>query len=313
MENIESSRVAQWLAGVQLGAGWKDGRVEVIGLRRGDGRGASRFRIADDAFADGSLEVLERGEGGVVQELLARNSGPTPVLLLEGDTLIGAKQNRIVARTILIAPGGTVVVPVGCMERGRWRHVSAAFSHGVFCAEPSLRRATIKEVRDSRDRHGRAAHLDQGRLWSAVEEKLRSRRSNSSTSDYQAAMAEPVETIASKLRAREVPDDEIGALVLEGGRLVALELAADPRSWRKLARRTLPSTALEASERRFPGRARKAEAWMKAVLEAEFALHEALGLGHDVTVGGRGGLVGAGLWDGDGLAHLAVYKDTPER
>ena len=71
------------------------------------------------------LEILEKGEGEV-QELEALNKGEAPVVVLEGDTLVGCKQNRVVARSVILAKGRKIPIPVGCMEQGRWARKSGS-------------------------------------------------------------------------------------------------------------------------------------------------------------------------------------------
>lgn len=47
-------------------------------------------------------------------------TGPMPVLLLGGDTIIGGAQNRIINITILLRAAAKTPIPVSCLERGRW-------------------------------------------------------------------------------------------------------------------------------------------------------------------------------------------------
>jgi hypothetical protein len=112
----------------------------------------------------GVLEIVERGEG-VVQELLAWIKGDRPVVILEGDTLVGCKQNRVVAHSVVVAPGTRLAVPVGCMERGRWHHETGRFSVGDVKMSPQVRRRTVADVKTA-TLSGRAPSLDQSRLRS---------------------------------------------------------------------------------------------------------------------------------------------------
>jgi len=75
-------------------------------------------------------------EAGSVPELLVKNLAPSPVLILDGEELIGAKQNRIVNLTILVAAGQTLRIPVSCVEAGRRVHRSREFA----TAAPGRRR-----------------------------------------------------------------------------------------------------------------------------------------------------------------------------
>ena len=63
--------------------------------------------------------VTKLSEGGSVQQLLFVNEGERPVLLLDGEELVGAKQNRILNLTILAPPKQRIVVPVSRVEAGR--------------------------------------------------------------------------------------------------------------------------------------------------------------------------------------------------
>ena len=94
---------------------------------------SSHVRTADYLTLDEALEqkcsvVTEVSEGGSVPELRFVNSGNRRVFLLDGEQLIGAKQNRILNLSILVAAGKTIIIPVSCVEAGRWRHRTSQFS-----------------------------------------------------------------------------------------------------------------------------------------------------------------------------------------
>ena len=55
-----------------------------------------RYSLLDEAVAHGAARVAEVGDGGSVPELRFENLTEKPVLLLHGEELIGAKQNRVV-------------------------------------------------------------------------------------------------------------------------------------------------------------------------------------------------------------------------
>jgi hypothetical protein len=78
------------------------------------------YRLLDEALADGSARITEVSDAGHVPELRFVNQGDLPVLLLDGEELIGAKQNRILNLSILAPAHQTIVIPVSCVEVGRW-------------------------------------------------------------------------------------------------------------------------------------------------------------------------------------------------
>jgi hypothetical protein len=68
-----------------------------------------------EALAAGTLTITEISEGGSVPELAVINEGNLPVLLLDGEELAGAKQNRVVNTTILLKEHSKIVIPVSCV------------------------------------------------------------------------------------------------------------------------------------------------------------------------------------------------------
>ena len=44
------------------------------------------------------------------------NGADRPVLLLDGEELVGAKQNRVLNTSVLVAKGARLDIPVSCVE-----------------------------------------------------------------------------------------------------------------------------------------------------------------------------------------------------
>jgi len=55
---------------------------------------------------------------GSVPDLLVDNRGDVRVLFLEGEELIGAKQNRILNTSVLVPAHSKIKIPVSCVEPG---------------------------------------------------------------------------------------------------------------------------------------------------------------------------------------------------
>jgi hypothetical protein len=170
------------------------------------------------------LEILEKGEGEV-QELEALNRGNQPVVVLEGDTLVGCKQNRVVARSVILGKGQKTPIPVGCMEQGRWAWKSGHFGSGSMRVTPSVRRASIREVRDSKKGRTQSARLDQRRLWQDVACCLEVQEVSSGTSDFHAVIEERGEESRRRSRTLKKQAGQVGVLVMASG-LVSPETPA---------------------------------------------------------------------------------------
>ena len=70
-----------------------------------------------------SVEIRELDARGAVSRLAVKNAGALPVLIIDGDVLLGLKQDRVLNTTILVPAQSTLEIPVSCIEAGRWRQV----------------------------------------------------------------------------------------------------------------------------------------------------------------------------------------------
>jgi hypothetical protein len=252
------------------------------------------------------LEIFEKGDGEV-QELEALNKGDLPVVILEGDTLVGCKQNRVVARSVILGKGKKTPIPVGCMEQGRWAWRGGRFASGTMRIKPSVRSASMREVLDAKKRRAKKASLDQGRLWRDVALSLEREGVSSATSDYQAVVQECADEVSGRTRALERQPGQVGVLVMAGGTFVGLELVGHPETWDDLALRTLPALLMDR-DRAPAGEGEKADAsaWLDRVRGSSLALTPALGQGQEIDVEDED-LAGSGLWYEQQVVHLAVF------
>jgi hypothetical protein len=105
-----------------------------------------------------------------VPTLVADNRTGRLVLLVAGETVLGGLQNRVLNVSILLPANGRVLVPVSCVEQGRW-NTGGAFSSGRSFAPRRVRRAKVSTVADSVRLHN-AKFADQGLVWSTVGAEL---------------------------------------------------------------------------------------------------------------------------------------------
>ncbi len=92
------------LEGAEFGEEVSHQGLTMFPFRSGSGGNASYLTLTK-ALNTGSVHVSEVSEGGSVPELLFKNSADVPVLIVDGEELVGAKQNRVANLTIL-APAG---------------------------------------------------------------------------------------------------------------------------------------------------------------------------------------------------------------
>jgi hypothetical protein len=116
------------------------------------------YILLDDAIAAGTARVTEINGAGSVPELRFENLADSPVLLVDGQELIGAKQNRVVNLTILAPGKSTIVIPVSCVEAGRWSPMSAEFKSSAQFMYSSARAHRASPLRMRCGQKERAGH-----------------------------------------------------------------------------------------------------------------------------------------------------------
>jgi hypothetical protein len=242
---------------------------------------APDYDLLPDALDAGTLVITEVSEAGSVPELLATNHGPRDVLILDGMQLIGAKQNRTVGRTILLAAGTVTRIPVSCMEQGRWRFAAPAMKSGLDHSPAKVRRRTravevsgaphapddiARHFRDLADllarRPAPAAGPDQpagpapaellaraqGEVWDAIRESSVRFGAPSPTGAlddvYQAARPR-LEDLAARFPAL---DGQVGFVAFLGGDPVGADLLDSPAAYASLHDRLVRGYLFEALE-----------------------------------------------------------------
>lgn len=168
------------------------------------------YDLLPDALEAGAVVITEVSEQGSVPELRATNRGARDVLVLDGMQLIGAKQNRSVGRTILLGAGTETLIPVSCMEQGRWRSASPAMRSKPDHSPSKVRRRTkTVEAAQARERpHGAERRspsdllaMAQGEVWDAIREssmKLGARSPTGALDDAYDAARPRLEDLAGR-------------------------------------------------------------------------------------------------------------------
>jgi len=274
------------------------------------------YDTLDEALARGALHITEVTESGSVPEIKVRNDGRRPVLIIDGEELVGAKQNRTVNLTILVGPVSELIVPVTCVESGRWHARSRNFSASPRTHFAAGRAAKSTQVSDSLLREG-VARADQSEVWSqiaAMSASLEARSATSAMSDIFEAQARPVESF---VRGLPVVENQVGAVFVLNGEPAGVDLFDNVRTFRTLGPKILRGYALDAIDRRAGGSASASGVpashvqtgvrhFMRSVLAAPRTPFAAPGLGQTWRLFAPG-ISGGGLDAGDSLVHLSAF------
>jgi hypothetical protein len=101
---------------------------------------SSEYLTLKEALEKSLLTVTEVSQGGSVPQLKGTNLAELPLLLVDGEALAGAKQNRVLNASILLKEKPDTVIPVSCSERGRWSYRTSHFSHSGHVMAYKLRK-----------------------------------------------------------------------------------------------------------------------------------------------------------------------------
>jgi hypothetical protein len=273
-----------------------------------------------DALASGKLEVDEVSEHGRVPHVRVANRGGEAVLVLFGEEILGAKQNRIANASFLILTGREVVIDVSCVEQGRWgRRRGAAFEAGLGVVSSAMRRKMERKVSLSRARGGRF-DADQGEVWDGVRERLAwsgARSHTAAYADYLTTRTNDLEEIG--LAFRTVPD-QVGFVAAIGGDVVGVEIVGRVEVFERAFRRLLHGYAVDAADAGFlreqPGRGWRTrrdaprrfdapEPLLDALSAAPATSGPSLGAGQDLRIEGNG--VAACALAAPDLIHLTAF------
>jgi hypothetical protein len=174
----------------------------------------SIFLTLDEGLSTGEVVVSEQGSAGLnrsmdrgiyvpsqssasVNQLVLINRSKRPLLLLAGELVSGGKQDRIIAKDRIVAPGADPLpLDVFCVEHGRWS-AGSQFGAAKTIVHPSVREQA-------------ALSKEQIDVWNAVR-------------------------VGSTAKASAPPADVLAAPVITPGRISeAVEVAAPTQSYAKI-------------------------------------------------------------------------------
>ena len=257
------------------------------------------------------VRVTEASEDGSVPELVVHNDLRERVFLMDGQELVGAKQNRILNTDVLVPAQSRIPIPVSCVEQGRWSYRSAQFQPGKAASFATRRRKLDRVHRSLREDRGHDA--DQGAIWEEVAESLASVKVNSETSALADAYAARQKELDHLRGSLTLPENAVGLAVFAGDTFQGLDLFDRHATLLYFWQSLVDSYGLDAVGRR----AEVADAGERSSSELGQALKEAAagdwetfpspGEGDDLRLE-HGRYSGSALaWNDQSVLHLQLF------
>jgi len=284
------------------------------------------YTLLGDALEAETLEVTEVGEGSV-PELTVHNKGETDVLILDGEQLIGARQNRMTNRSIVLGAKSKTGVPVSCMEQGRWHFESRKFSHGRHYSPSKVRRHARKHeamyaAQEMAPDHRVLADA-QGEVWSEIHSYSDALDASSPTGKLDHIYDAKARDLDTWLKAFGWVDDQVGVLAFIGDEVLGLDVIGCHKMYASLHKRLVSGYVMDALAARRRGRAREpggdaAEEFLEKVRAAVRTQAPTVGKGTYRVL--TESVMGGELEESGKLVHVSAFpaedegdRDEPER
>jgi hypothetical protein len=268
----------------------------------------AEYLVLDEALATGRFQIGEVSDGGLVPVLRATNFTDRPVFLLEGEELIGAKQNRVLNLSVLIPAGAAVIIPVSCVEAGRWRRHSSDFSASSNTQFAGGRARKIAQVSRSLAEDV-TPRSDQSDVWAMIADRAVQLGVESDTRAMADIFRHHSRSIDEYCRALVPVQDQVGGIFIIGGVIVGLDAFDNATSYAKLHRKLVAGYAADALCIRSPGGAMPRDEvnnFLKCTKSSEATSFDVVGSGRSVRLESNK-LTGAALVADGRVLHLSIF------
>jgi hypothetical protein len=313
--------ISKALQSVRVGQPQQHQNMKVYPLLASNGHQRA-YCTLDKAIADSTLAITEMSEGGNVPTLAVRNAGSLPVLLVSGETLVGAKQNRVLNTSLLVPANAEMPIPVSCVEKGRWSYNSREFGSSNATAHFALRKmqnenttASLREwsTQPAEQRSDVTAAYDakQGEVWQEISRKIKSHGAQSSTSALHDMYAQSQDQINGYMNAFNAPAEAHGFLVEINGQVVGADLFDHADTLQELWAKLVRGYVIDAYERRAqtPKSQEQPATFLAQASEAKEELFETVGLGNDIRLA-TPQVSGSGLFWEQNLIHISLFNSN---
>ncbi|MEZ5573913.1 MAG: DUF6569 family protein [Halioglobus sp.] len=271
--------------------------------------GTADYLTLAEAQALGLAIVTEVSESGSVPTLLLENNADQAVFLLDGEELVGAKQNRILNLSLLVPAKTRLEIPVSCVEQGRWSRRSREFASTERTLFSRGRARKAQRVSENLRESG-ARNANQSEVWDDISYKMVNMAVNSRTQ----AMADAYDlfsgSVEEYVKAFLALETQVGACFSINGKIRGIELFDVSETCEKLLPKLIRSYALDAIEERLatdtPAEQSVAD-FIAAVAAASADSFKALGEGQDLRLRSDS-VAGGALAARERVVHLCAFS-----
>ena len=271
--------------------------------------GGPDFLTLKQALEQKKIVITETTESGSVPQLKVTNRGNEFVLLIDGEELMGAKQNRVLNTSILIKGQSEITIPVSCTEHGRWSYMSREFRDSELVMAPLIRAAKMQSVTSSL-KFDRSYCSDQGQVWGQIADLQAEARVASPTGAMKDVYTSKRLDLDEYVQAIPSLPNQRGLLACINGKVVGLELLSRESAYRTFHTKLVKSYALDAERSHSHPASESSSPSPQQVLESTLTCTESRfespGIGHDYRFESPSIAGSALVYEGT-VVHLAFF------
>ncbi len=311
-----SSVLANFVAEIIIGKGQNVGELSVYPvIEKEDSE--PKYEVLDSSLKKKLIEITEVNDGGHVPELKVINHSSENVLMLDGEELIGAKQNRVLNTSILIGKEMEVIVPVSCVEEKRWAYKSNKFETSEFMMHANIRAKRSKSVNKSLKSTAKF-QSDQHEVWDEIDETHKAFNIPSKTgaiSDVYTSIKEKTEEILIQYKPEK---GQKGFVIVNYGIVEGIEYVSQTNAfkciYKKLLRsyiinylrqkKTVENEGIDNQPKKSNGEVKE---FLKNLADVKPVKYKSPGMGYDYRIDDKE-FAGASLVHLDNVVHLAVQR-----
>ena len=309
-----TSKLSMSLQQMELGEPQSYERLTVFPFKMKNGGGPDYLTLSQ-AMKQNLLEITEISEGGSVPNLKVINKSDRAVLLIDGEELVGARQNRVLNTTILLKEKSETRIPVSCTEAGRWGYSSRTFDVTDYFMASSIREEKVRSVGKSVKSSG-SYMSDQGAVWAGIDKLAQKAKVASKTGAMRDVFEARKADLGKYVDSVKLQEGQTGMLALIGGKVVGFDHVSRPEAFAELYPKLLKSYAMDAALSGDDSKGAEsastsvkpevaAREFIETVAKMDYTEHDSVGYGKDYRFSGDT-VVGSNL-EVDGTSVHTVF------
>jgi len=261
-----------------------------------------------EALGKEVVEISEISQGGSVPFLKVTNRGDKPVLMVDGEELIGAKQNRVLNTTVIIPPMAEIIIPVSCTEHGRWHYKSKHFQESGEMLSAGMKSSKLESVTRN-VKESNSFRSDQSRVWDEIALMQCKHDVKSQTGAMHDVFKSKAFDLDKTCSFFPCLEEQCGIYVQFGGAFQGLEFVSLPSVWKDVHNKVIRSYAIELINQEYQSLPLEPEVFDRFLINLQGipkTMHKSAGWGDDIRFEDSIFIGSALLWEEE-ITHLVCY------